>query len=65
MLRLQAKQRAALSQTFRELANLLAGALVLSQFVGQQAPSWRLVILGTAAWIALVSLALFLAGERR
>jgi hypothetical protein len=64
MLRLSRKQREALSQTLRELGNLLAGALVLTQFVGQQAPSWRLVVLGATGWIVLVSVALLFLGRR-
>jgi hypothetical protein len=65
MLRLQRKQRDALSQVIRELANLSAGALVLTQLVGQQSRSWRLIAFGIAAWIVLISLALLLVREHR
>jgi hypothetical protein len=40
MLRLTARHREVLTETLRELANLVAGAMVLGQFVGQQA--WSL-----------------------
>jgi hypothetical protein len=58
MLRLKSKQRVALSETLRELANLVAGALVLSQVVGQESPSSRLVFAGVAAWVVLVAFGL-------
>jgi hypothetical protein len=43
-----------LVETFRELANLVAGALVLSQFIGQQALSLWLVLAGVAMWVLLL-----------
>lgn len=63
MLRLNAKQRAELSETFRELANLIVGAMVVGQFVGQQAVSWWLLVVGLVAWVVLVSVALSLGGR--
>lgn len=33
------------------------------QFVGQQEPSWRVLVSGTALWLVLVSYALVLEGE--
>ena len=63
MLRLKPKQRVALGETFRELANLSAGALALGQFVGQALPSWRLLLAGVAMWILLVSIGLVLIGD--
>jgi hypothetical protein len=48
----------------RELANFVAGALVLGQVIAEQPRSW-LIVAGVAAWIALVGLALLLEGERR
>ena len=65
MLRLKPKQRVALGETFRELANLLAGPLALGQFVGQALPSWRLLLAGVAMWILLVSIGLVLIGDTR
>ena len=58
MIRLDAEQRLALSETFRELANLAAGAFVLGQFVGDRAVSWLLMSIGAAVWIVLVVMAL-------
>ena len=63
MLRLKSRQRAALRETLRELANLVAAALVLGQFVGQQPPSWSLILAGRATWIITISIALALIGE--
>ena len=63
MLRLKPRQRAALGETLRELANLAAGALVLGQFVGEQRLSTRSVLAGIAVWLALVGLALLLMEE--
>ena len=62
MLRLKSRQRAALGETLRQLANLAAAALGLGQFVGEQPPSWWLLVAGAAIWIALVSSALVLEG---
>jgi hypothetical protein len=53
-----------LSQTFRELANLAAGAMVLGQFVGERQLSVGIVLVGVLAWFTLVALALFYAGDR-
>jgi hypothetical protein len=60
MLRLDWRQRGALSHTLRELANLIAAALIVSPFVAQQAPSWLLVIWGAAIWGVLVAFGLLL-----
>jgi hypothetical protein len=47
----------------RELANLVAAALVVGQVVGEQPLSWPLVLAGGAAWVVLIALALVLSGE--
>lgn len=65
MIRLETRQRLALSETIRELANLVAAVLVLSQFVGERPPSWRLMLAGLATWFAFVWLGMVLAGDRR
>jgi hypothetical protein len=64
MLRLSQGQRTALSDTLRELANLVAGALALSQFVGEQPTSIWTGLAGMGGWVLLVAWALFLAGEQ-
>jgi hypothetical protein len=56
-------QRAVLSETFRELANLAGGAMVLGQFVGERPLSAGIVLIGLLAWMILVGLALFYAGD--
>ena len=63
MLRLNLRQRTALGETLRALANLVATALILSQFVGRQPLSLALISAGVAIWTALVWTALALIGE--
>ena len=63
MLRLKARQRTALGETLRALANLAATALALSQFVGQQSPSWQLIVAGVSQWFGFVWNALWLIGD--
>ena len=63
MLRLRTRRRAVLVETFRELANLAAGALVLGQFVEQQRLSTWVTVGGVVAWLVLVGVAILLAGE--
>lgn len=65
MLRLKPRQRAALSETLRELAHLAAGVLVLGQFIGEQPPSLWLILVGGAIWAALVALGLVLSGDQQ
>lgn len=62
MVRLTARRRTVLVETLRELANLVAAALVLAQFVGG-AWSVGLVMTGIALWAVLLGLALLLAEE--
>lgn len=63
MIRLHRRQRAALSETLRELANFAAAALVLGQFVASQPRSWSLMLTGIAFWVASVGVSLALEGE--
>jgi len=63
MLRLKTGQRAVLVETLRELANLVAGALVLGQFVGPRPMSVWVVLGGVASWLALVGVAMLMTGE--
>jgi hypothetical protein len=60
MIRLDPQQRRALSETIRDLANLVAAALVLGQFVGEDSVSWGPMAVGGAAWIGLVMFGLVL-----
>ena len=63
MLRLKARQRSALGETLRALANLVATVLVLSQVVAQQPVSWGRIATGVAAWFGFVAIGLWLIGE--
>ena len=64
MIRLDRRQRDALSETVRELANFVAAALVVGQFVASQPASWRLIFVGVFSWVVFVGCALMLEGER-
>ena len=63
MLRLSPRRRTVLVETFRELANLAAAALVLGWFVSREPWSLWLFLGGIAAWLVLVGLAVALADE--
>jgi len=63
MLRLNARQRVALGETFREFANLAAGALVLGQFLGSQPRSWWLMVAGVSVWLGMTGFGLLLLKE--
>jgi hypothetical protein len=54
MLRLNRKQRTAVSDTARQVGNLALAAMVFGQFVARQPVSWRVAIAGAAAWLVLV-----------
>ena len=64
MLRLTLEQRRALSDTLRELGNLVAAALILSQLVGQQHASVAPIVGGVFTWFVLVGFALRLEGGK-
>jgi hypothetical protein len=67
MLRLEPRQRAALSETIRELANLVAAALVVGQVITARPQAWLIAggIAIWAIWLAFVGLALLLEEERQ
>lgn len=62
MVRLTPQQRADLRETLRDLANLVAAALILGQFVGEQPFSVWLFLAGLVTWIVFVSFALAVSG---
>jgi len=62
MIRLNRRQRDALSHTIRELANFVAAALVIGQVIAERPRSW-LIIAGVVAWAAFVGCALLLEGD--
>ena len=63
MLRLGPQRCALFAEAFRELANLVAAALVLGQLVTQERVSPSLLLGGIAAWLLLLGLALTFAPE--
>ena len=63
MIRFSSRQRVALGETLRELANFAAAALVFGQFVGQGTVSLPLGLAGIVTWLMLVLLALQVEGE--
>jgi len=62
MLRFNRARRTVLSDTLRELANLVVAALVLGQFAGGRR-SLLLIFGGMTAWVLLVGAALVCAPE--
>jgi hypothetical protein len=63
MIRFSSRQRVALGDTLRELANFAAAALVFGQFVGDGVVSWSTLFAGTAFWFAVIWLGLLIEGE--
>ena len=63
MLRLTPQQRAVIVEKLPDLANLVAGVLVLGQFVGEEpASGWRMIV-GIAIWAGIAGVTLLIAGE--
>ena len=54
-------QRRLLAETFRDIANVAAGAMVFGQFVAGTTFSPRLAAAGVAVWILLVVFAILAA----
>jgi hypothetical protein len=63
MVRSKERWRRLLGDKLLDLANYAAAALVFSQFVSQQAISWRVVLAGMAMWSVLAVMSYWLAGE--
>jgi len=63
MVRLKPKQRVALGDMLRQLANIAAASFVVGQFVATRPVSWRLLLVGMAAWFLLAGVVLLLAGD--
>ena len=61
MLELSTQQRALLAETFREMANIAAAAMVFGQFLAGRPFSPWLALVGVACWGCLVACALALA----
>ena len=60
MLRFNQRQRAALGETLRQLANLTAAAFGLGHFVGSQPFSWPMFAVGSAIWTLLIAAGILL-----
>jgi hypothetical protein len=63
MLRLNRQRRQELSETLRDLANLVFAAFVVGQLVGDGSLSWPVMLLGSVSWCALVGFASTLSGR--
>ena len=62
MLRLKPSQRTVIVEKLPDLANVIAGVLVVGQFVGEEPTSVWLVIAGAAIWAGLAGVTLIIAG---
>jgi hypothetical protein len=62
MLRLKAGQRQMLVDKLPDAANLVAGALFIGQFLSDRPFSPVLAVFGMAVWVALLGLAMAVAG---
>ena len=62
MLGLRSEQRRVFGEKVLDLANLAAAALIFSQFMDEQAVSWRIMAMGVVVWFGAVSLGLWLMG---
>ena len=65
MLVLKPGQPELLAQTFKDVANIAAGAMVFGQALSQGDFSMRLALGGIGLWIGLITLAIMLAGVRK
>ena len=64
MLRLNRKQRTAISETLRQVGNLTLGVLALGQLVSGRPVLWSFLTLGVAPWsLFLVYAMILLRGE--
>jgi hypothetical protein len=64
MLRLNRRQRTAVSDSLRQVGNLIMGALALGQFVSGRPIVWTFVIGGIVTWAVFVLLGVtLLSGE--
>lgn len=61
MLRLNPEQRRVLADKVPDLANLVAGALIIGRFVGEHTVSWSVTLVGIGIWIVGISTSVFVA----
>jgi len=63
MLKLKPAQRVVVVETFRDAANVAAGALVFGQALSERNYSLALALLGISTWAVLFSLAIAFARQ--
>jgi len=64
MLRLTSGQRAVLVDKLPDIANLVAGAVIIGFVLGEPAASWPVVIGSFAVWAGVIVFALVIAGDK-
>ena len=62
MLRLKHGQRELLAETFKDIANVAAGAMIFGQFIGEGSFSFPVAVIGGSIWLAFVATAVRLSG---
>lgn len=62
MLVLKREQRELLADTFKDIANVAAGAIVFGQFLSDGVFSFSLALVGATLWIVFVAFAVGVSG---
>ena len=62
MLVLKRRQRELLAETFKDLANIAAGAMIFGHFLSERTFSAWITVAGLGLWLGLVGLAIKSAG---
>lgn len=63
MLRLKRRQRAVWADKMPEMANIVAGAVVIGFLVGEPRVSWPVFVAGVAFWVGALLLAVMIVEE--
>jgi hypothetical protein len=64
MLRLKPRQRAVLADKVPDMANIVAGAIVIGFAIGDPRASWPLLMAGLGFWAGALLFVLFIAEDR-
>ena len=64
MLRLKRQQRAVLADKMPEMANIVAGAIVIGFLIGEPRVSWPVFTAGVAFWVAALLLAIMIVEDK-
>ena len=64
MLRLKPQQRAVLTDKVPDMANIVAGAIVIAFSIGETRVSWQLLSVGIAFWAAALAFAVIIAEHK-